>query len=65
MQTQQQLKQAQQDFPNLVPDDALQQEANMAPGREAAVGEGMPARFAVDRRSLITSRPLQKSSVST
>jgi hypothetical protein len=34
------LRKAQEDFPNMEHMEAVQQEANKGPGREAAVGEG-------------------------
>ena len=39
-QTQEMLRKAQQDFPNLKHMEAVQAEANKGPGYEAAVGEG-------------------------
>jgi hypothetical protein len=42
IQTQEMVKKAQEDFPNLEWNDAVQKEADMGPGREAKQGEGQP-----------------------
>ena len=42
IQTQEMVRKAKEDFPNLQQSDAIQREADMGPGREAAPGEGQP-----------------------
>ena len=43
MQTQELVQKAQENFPHLDKQEAIQQEANMGPGREAVPGEGQPS----------------------
>jgi hypothetical protein len=48
LQTQEMVKRAQENYPNLEASDAIQLEADKGPGREAAVGEGSATRMAVE-----------------
>ena len=43
MQTQELVQKAEENFPELDKNEAIQQQANLGPGREAVQGEGQPA----------------------